>query len=46
MNSVLLAIDLTKAVADEAIERSDSVIIAYRMFSASPCEKELMKVKA
>jgi putative NIF3 family GTP cyclohydrolase 1 type 2 len=32
MNSVLLTIDLTKAVADEAIERSDSVIIAYRMY--------------
>lgn len=31
MNSVLLTIDLTKAVADEAIERNDSVIIAYRM---------------
>lgn len=33
MNSVLLTIDLTKAVADEAIERNDSVIIAYRMYS-------------
>ena len=32
MNSVLLTVDLTKAVADEAIERSDSVIIAYRMY--------------
>jgi hypothetical protein len=30
MNSVLLTIDLTRAVADEAIERKDSVIIAYR----------------
>ncbi|OJD09914.1 hypothetical protein ACJ73_10021 [Blastomyces percursus] len=29
-NSVLLTIDLTKAVADEAIERGDSIIIAYR----------------
>ncbi|KAF2402185.1 NGG1p interacting factor 3 [Trichodelitschia bisporula] len=29
MNSVLLTVDLTKAVVDEAIERSDSVIIAY-----------------
>jgi len=32
MNSVLLTVDLTKAVVDEAIERSDSVIIAYRMY--------------
>jgi len=31
MNSVLLTVDLTKAVADEAIERKDSVVIAYRM---------------
>lgn len=31
MNSVLLTVDLTKAVADEAIERQDSVVIAYRM---------------
>ncbi|TKX23745.1 hypothetical protein C1H76_4022 [Elsinoe australis] len=29
MNSALLTIDLTKAVADEAIERNDSIIIAY-----------------
>lgn len=28
---MLLAIDLTKAVADEAIKRKDSVIVAYRM---------------
>ncbi|OAX83113.1 YbgI/family dinuclear metal center protein [Emergomyces africanus] len=28
-NSVLLTIDLTRAVADEAIERGDSIIIAY-----------------
>ncbi|KAL1852650.1 hypothetical protein Plec18170_005782 [Paecilomyces lecythidis] len=28
-NSVLLAVDLTKAVADEAIKRRDSVIVAY-----------------
>ncbi|KAE8136765.1 NIF3-domain-containing protein [Aspergillus pseudotamarii] len=28
-NSVLLAIDLTKAVADEAIARKDSAIVAY-----------------
>jgi len=30
MNSVLLTIDLTKAVADEAIERKDCVVVAYR----------------
>lgn len=30
MNSVLLTVDLTKAVADEAIERKDSIVIAYR----------------
>ncbi|KAG9684573.1 NGG1p interacting factor 3, partial [Aureobasidium melanogenum] len=29
MNSALLTIDLTKAVADEAIERGDSIIVAY-----------------
>ena len=29
-NSVLLTIDLTKAVADEAIARKDSIIISYR----------------
>jgi putative NIF3 family GTP cyclohydrolase 1 type 2 len=28
---VLLTVDLTRAVADEAIERKDSVVIAYRM---------------
>ncbi|KAL2811110.1 GTP cyclohydrolase 1 type 2/Nif3 [Aspergillus granulosus] len=28
-NSVLLAIDLTRAVADEAIARKDSVVVAY-----------------
>jgi hypothetical protein len=28
--SALLAIDLTKAVADEAIRRKDSIIVAYR----------------
>lgn len=32
MNSALLTIDLTKAVADEAIERNDSIIIAYRIY--------------
>ena len=30
MNAVLLTVDLTKAVADEAIERKDSIVIAYR----------------
>jgi hypothetical protein len=29
-NSVLLTIDLTKAVADEAIENRNSVVVAYR----------------
>ncbi|KAK5278062.1 hypothetical protein LTR16_009039, partial [Cryomyces antarcticus] len=29
MNSVLLTVDLTKAVVDEAIERNDSLIVAY-----------------
>ncbi|KAL8761680.1 MAG: hypothetical protein Q9184_002215 [Pyrenodesmia sp. 2 TL-2023] len=29
MNSVLLTIDLTKRVADEAIERKDCVVVAY-----------------
>jgi putative NIF3 family GTP cyclohydrolase 1 type 2 len=33
-NSVLLTIDLTKAVADEAIKRKDSVVVAYRMHCA------------
>jgi putative NIF3 family GTP cyclohydrolase 1 type 2 len=28
-----LTVDLTKAVADEAIERKDSVVIAYRVSS-------------
>ena len=32
MNSVLLTVDLTKAVADEAIERKDCVVVAYRRF--------------
>ena len=34
MNSVLLTVDLTKAVADEAIERNDSIIVAYRTLSS------------
>ncbi|KAI4152448.1 MAG: hypothetical protein L6R39_001824 [Caloplaca ligustica] len=38
MNSVLLTIDLTKAVADEAIERKDCVVVAYR---SRPCLKSL-----
>jgi putative NIF3 family GTP cyclohydrolase 1 type 2 len=29
-NSVLLTVDLTKAVANEAIERKASLVIAYR----------------
>ncbi|OCL11517.1 NGG1p interacting factor 3 [Glonium stellatum] len=29
MNSVLLTVDLTKAVVDEAIERNDSIVVAY-----------------
>jgi len=36
MNSVLLTIDLTRAVADEAIERNDSIIVSYRT-SLQPC---------
>lgn len=35
-NSVLLTVDLTKAVADEAIQRRDSVIIAYRTCTSLP----------
>lgn len=34
MNSVLLTVDLTKAVADEAIERKDCVVVAYRVYRA------------
>ena len=34
-NSVLLTIDLTKAVVDEAIERKDSIIVAYREYLVS-----------
>ena len=36
MNSVLLTIDLTKAVADEAIARKDCVVVAYRLWCLSP----------
>lgn len=32
-NSVLLTVDLTQAVVDEAIERKDSVIVTYRKYS-------------
>lgn len=35
MNSVLLTVDLTKAVADEAIERKDCVVVSYRTHSTS-----------
>lgn len=31
MNSVLLTVDLTKAVVDEAVERNDSIVVAYRL---------------
>ena len=34
MNSVLLTVDLTKAVADEAIQRKDCVVVAYRTYRA------------
>ena len=36
MNSVLLTVDLTKAVVDEAIERNDSIVVAYRASSVLP----------
>lgn len=29
-NSALLTVDLTKAVADEAIEKRQSIVVAYR----------------
>ena len=32
-NSALLTIDLTSAVADEAIKRKDSIIVTYRKFN-------------
>lgn len=35
MNSVLLTIDLTKAVADEAIQRKDCVVVSYRIETCS-----------
>lgn len=37
MNSVLLTIDLTKAVADEAIERKDCVVVSYRTLFEPRC---------
>lgn len=41
-NSVLLTIDLTKAVADEAIKNHNSVVVAYRMSNPlSPKTKQL-----
>ena len=36
MNSVLLTVDLTNAVVDEAIERKDSIVVAYRAPLALP----------
>ena len=35
MNSVLLTVDLTKAVVDEAIARNDSIVVAYRACTAT-----------
>ena len=35
-NSVLLTIDLTTAVADEAIARQDSIIVTYRQLTLPP----------
>jgi len=40
MNSVLLTVDLTKAVADEAIERKDCVVVAYRKVPLSSVRRE------
>lgn len=45
MNSVLLTIDLTKAVADEAIARKDCVVVAYRLWSLSLVEMMLSDTK-
>jgi putative NIF3 family GTP cyclohydrolase 1 type 2 len=36
-NSVLLAIDLTTAVADEAVKRQDSAVVAYRKIGSPMC---------
>lgn len=43
MNSVLLTVDLTKAVVDEAIERKDSIIVTYRVYP-SDMEHDRMMV--
>jgi len=37
-NSVLLTIDLTKGVADEAIARKDSIVVTYRRLNSTPSE--------
>lgn len=42
-NSVLLTVDLTKGVADEAIRRKDSVVIAYRKSSFPIQPRSLLK---
>nr|POE74366.1 ngg1-interacting factor 3 [Quercus suber] len=44
-NSVLLTVDLTRAVADEAIRRKDSVIVAYRK-SHSAYTQSLLRLAA
>jgi len=47
MNSVLLTVDLTEAVVDEAIERKDSIVVAYRTFSLPRATmRGLLKIKA
>lgn len=44
-NSVLLAIDLTTAVADEAIKNKNSVVVAYRMaYPISPKTGPLLRI--
>ncbi|KAK7712070.1 hypothetical protein SLS57_007946 [Botryosphaeria dothidea] len=37
-NSVLLTVDLTKAVADEAIERNASIVVAYHIVTGTPAD--------
>jgi putative NIF3 family GTP cyclohydrolase 1 type 2 len=37
-NSVLLTVDLTRGVADEAIARKDSIIVTYREISTHKTE--------
>lgn len=46
-NSVLLTVDLTKAVADEAIERNASIVVAYRRcpLDDTPHKQSLTKLK-